>query len=63
MGRNSGGGGRGGRIRKGSFVTDGLVRGIVKGKGTIGRNIPAYRVDIGGGRTTLMVADQARRVG
>lgn len=67
MAKGSGGAGRGGggvgAFSRGDFVTDGIVRGLVVGRGTLGnaRNpIPAIRVDIGGGRTTVIPVEQAR---
>lgn len=61
-GRNKGGGGGGGNFTRGSFVTDGMVRGLVVGRGTLGgRNkIPATKLDIGGGRTTVVPTSQLR---
>ena len=62
MAKGSGSGGRG-SARRGSFVTDGLVRGFVTGRGSIGRgrnSIPVYRVNIGGGRTTVIPINQIR---
>jgi hypothetical protein len=67
MPKSSGGGGRSGRSGggavRGSFITDGLVRGLVTGRGTMGssrRPIPAYRVNLGGGQSTLIPVSQAR---
>lgn len=67
MAKGSGGGGGmsrpGGRVTtRGAFVTDGLVRGLVIGRGTIGRNTPAVRLNIGGGRTTVVPVNQLRRI-
>ena len=38
----------------GDWITDGLVRGQVIRIGVMGKRIPAYLVNIGGGRTTLI---------
>lgn len=64
MAKGSGGGGGGGRggFRRGDFVRtdDGALRGFIRGRGTVGRNTPAYILDIGGGRRTLVPVDQVR---
>lgn len=49
------------RISKGDFVTDGMLRGFVVGSGTIGKNIPATIIDIGGGRTRPIPTNQLRQ--
>jgi len=39
---------------------DGLFRGKIVGVGTIGKKIPAYKIDIGGGKTTLLPKEQVQ---
>jgi hypothetical protein len=58
-------GGSGGGIGRGSFITDGMVRGLVTGRGYVGsgRNkTPVYRVNIGGGRTSVIPVAGARNL-
>jgi len=60
MAKTSGGSGGARGFRRGDFVKsdDGIVRGFIRGRGTIGRNTPAYILDIGGGRRTLVPQSQ-----
>ena len=49
----------------GTFITDGCVFGLVLKLGTLKlgrRNVPAYLVDIGGGRTSAILCRCARAV-
>ena len=68
MGKGTGGGasGRAGGFRIGQRITDGLITGRVTSVGSIryGRqNLPAYRIQTNSGRTSLIIAEQARRAG
>jgi len=52
-------------ISKGSFVTDGILFGIVLNKTLLAcgkRALDAYIVDVGGGRTSVFIASQTRLV-
>jgi hypothetical protein len=50
------------KFERGAFITDDVARGLVTGYGRIGRNIPAYEVDMGGGRAGAIIASQARLI-
>ena len=39
---------------------DGLFRGKIVGIGTIGKHIPVYKIDVGGGRIELLPKEQAQ---
>jgi len=49
---------------EGTYITDGIVRGFVLGKGSIQfgkRELPAYLIDIGGDREALILTKDATR--
>jgi len=45
-------------VKKGDWVTDDLVSGIVVGEGTVGKNIPAWKIKTGPNKTDLIIKDQ-----
>ncbi len=49
-------------IQIGDTISDGLISGKVVGEGTIGKNIPAYKVELPGGKTDLIIKDQVTKV-
>ena len=46
----------------GDTISDGLVSGKVVGEGIVGKNIPAYRIELPNGKTDLIVKDQVTKV-
>ncbi len=50
------------KIEIGDWIVDedNMLRGKVVGKGTIGKRIPAYKIDYGGGRITAIPKEYAR---
>ena len=52
-------------FQPGTFITDGIYRGFVIGRGTMSagkRAIPVYKVNCGGDCRTLIPCNQARRI-
>jgi len=50
------------RYPSGTFITDGCVTGLITGFGHLCNNIPAYRVDLGGGRISAIPCRNARQI-